>query len=617
MLELESIEKEEVSSSAMPTLAESSAQGDYPSTSSNIRVADLYDLVNSEYQKYLPKKITEALVNTPLTNNLSAGGTMRSRASAGNSVAQNQNRSNTQTQTVTQMQQNKLEGQTSINEIIRRNREQSETIRRLKQQLAEAEDGVVTDPQQVKGLVNGLLHDYNSQMSREARARLTSDIQEIYDDIANNTAGNGDIQTRIRQAARTILDHSAVLSTDTEADYKAIRTYLKDNKLTISEQDRKDIADYDAFRKSLFGTIKMGNDGLPVDVAYAEMTELFGEGLFPSDITHPADQLEHIADTIRSLKPVLENPHTRDMQEATRILSDEIYERFFELREHPTRGRRQQRELEAVRAQANERLARALEQERRKRDKEIEKIKARRTTQTELRRKITQHASKLSSLLLKPSDTRHIVEQGRQTKDGQTVSMKKTVAALLETINLESQYSIDPETGKRIYTGETEGQLTKRTEQFRELRKQYQAILADDKNTMVVDPDLLYHLDTLSELSDTKLADYTTEQLYTLWNTIRAVESSITNENKLFSQMRYSSVKALADQITNDNRREVQKSERGKFQTMLSVDMKTPYHFFRSLGKGGEAVFPGAGTGTRAIYPRYRLVNPLPKTAQR
>ena len=517
------------------------------------------------------------------------------------SISQQQQNSNPQTQTVTQMQQNKLEGQTSINEIIRRNREQSETIRRLKQQLAEAEDGVVTDPQQVKGLVNGLLHDYSSQMSREARARLTSDIQEIYDDIANNTAGNGDIQTRIRQAARTILDHSAVLSTDTEADYKAIRTYLKDNKLTISEEDRKDIADYDAFRKSLFGTIKMGNDGLPVDVAYAEMTELFGEGLFPSDITHPADQLEHIADTIRSLKPVLENPHTRDMQEATRILSDEIYERFFELRAHPTRGRRQQRELEAVRAQANERLARALEQERQKRDKEIEKIKARhsemtwerrqRTAQTELRRKITQHASKLSSLLLKPSDTRHIVENGRQTKDGQTVSMKKTVAALLETINLESQYSIDPETGKRIYTGETEGQLTKRTEQFRELRKMYQAISADDRNTMVVDPDLLYNLDTLSELSDTKLTDYTTEQLYTLWNTIRAVESSITNENKLFSQIRYSSIKTLADQITNDNRRDVQKSERGKFQTMLSVGMKTPYHFFRSLGKGGEAVF--------------------------
>ena len=54
--ELESIEKEEVSSSALPTLVAEATQGEHPSTSSNIRVADLYDLVNSEYQKYLPQK---------------------------------------------------------------------------------------------------------------------------------------------------------------------------------------------------------------------------------------------------------------------------------------------------------------------------------------------------------------------------------------------------------------------------------------------------------------------------------------------------------------------------------------------------------------------------------
>ena len=56
VLELESIEKEEVSSSALPTLVAEATQGEHPSTSSYIRVADLYDLVNSEYQKYLPQK---------------------------------------------------------------------------------------------------------------------------------------------------------------------------------------------------------------------------------------------------------------------------------------------------------------------------------------------------------------------------------------------------------------------------------------------------------------------------------------------------------------------------------------------------------------------------------
>ena len=56
VLELESIEKEEASSSVLTGTEINSVQGRYPSTSSNIRVADLYDLVNSEYQKYLPQK---------------------------------------------------------------------------------------------------------------------------------------------------------------------------------------------------------------------------------------------------------------------------------------------------------------------------------------------------------------------------------------------------------------------------------------------------------------------------------------------------------------------------------------------------------------------------------
>ncbi len=610
VLELESIEKEEASSSVLTGTEINSVQGRYPSASSSIRVADLYDLVNSEYQKYLPKKITEALVNTPLTNNLSAGGTMRSRASAGNSVAQNQNGSNTQTQTVTQVKQNKISGASSINEIIQQNREQGKTINALRAQLQQQSDGVVTDPKEVKQLVRGLLNDYSSRVDR---GEMTARIQEIYDDIANNTADNGDIQTRIRQAARDILEHSAVLNTETEADYNGIRKYLKDNKLTLSEQDKADITDYNDFRKSLFGTIKLGNEGIPVDTAYAEMTEMFGEGLFPSDITHPAEQLTHIADTVRALKPVLENPHTREMDAATRVLSDEIYERFFDLGEHPTRGRRQQRQIDAIRAQANERLTRALQQERQKRDKAIDKLKARhsemtwerrqRTTQNELRRKITQHAGKLSTMLLKPTDTRHIVENGRQTENGQTISMKKTVAALLETINLESQYSIDPETGKRIYTGETEGQLTKRTEKFRELRAMYEAVEHSTDSTMVVDPDLLYNLAELENMKDVKLSDYTTEQLYTLWNTIRAVESSLTSENKLFSQMRYQDIKSVGERLIADNHTDKPRDSgrgtdtRGVKKAMqdaedfLEVEMLTPYHYFRQLGDSGRAIF--------------------------
>ena len=56
VLELESIEKEEASSSALTSTELDSVRGEHPSASSDIRLADLYDLVNSEYQKYLPQK---------------------------------------------------------------------------------------------------------------------------------------------------------------------------------------------------------------------------------------------------------------------------------------------------------------------------------------------------------------------------------------------------------------------------------------------------------------------------------------------------------------------------------------------------------------------------------
>ena len=55
VLELESIEKEEASSLALPTLAETTAQGEHPSASLSIKIADLLQLVNPEYQKYIPR----------------------------------------------------------------------------------------------------------------------------------------------------------------------------------------------------------------------------------------------------------------------------------------------------------------------------------------------------------------------------------------------------------------------------------------------------------------------------------------------------------------------------------------------------------------------------------
>ena len=58
VLVLEDIEKEEVSSSAA-TMAAETAAVNHPSTSSEISISELYELVNSEYAKDLPQKTAD------------------------------------------------------------------------------------------------------------------------------------------------------------------------------------------------------------------------------------------------------------------------------------------------------------------------------------------------------------------------------------------------------------------------------------------------------------------------------------------------------------------------------------------------------------------------------
>ena len=85
--------------------------------------------------------------------------------------------------------------------------------------------------------------------------------------------------------------------------YGDLKKFIRDQKISISEKDRQDIADYDLFRKAAMGTMTISKDGLPVDVAYQQLQEMAPE-LFPADITAPSDQLMQIYDVARGIQKV-------------------------------------------------------------------------------------------------------------------------------------------------------------------------------------------------------------------------------------------------------------------------------------------------------------------------
>lgn len=99
--------------------------------------------------------------------------------------------------------------------------------------------------------------------------------------------------------------YQAGIEEDTQyiEQYGDLKKFIRDQKISISETDRQDIADYNLFRKAAMGTLTISKDGLPVDVAYQQLQEMAPE-LFPADITAPSDQLMKIYDVARGIQKV-------------------------------------------------------------------------------------------------------------------------------------------------------------------------------------------------------------------------------------------------------------------------------------------------------------------------
>lgn len=248
--------------------------------------------------------------------------------------------------------------------------------------------------------------------------------------------------------------------------------------------------------------------------------------------------------------------------------------------------------LAELREQNRQRVQNAIAKEREARERQMGALKDRyaakdaagreRRAARELRAKITRHASALSQKLLRPSDQHHIPE-----------AMRGSVAAMLESINQESQYTLD-ENGKRVKDGS--GTPTKRTEAFRALKEQYAKIVAEGGD-MVIDPSLLGSdadgikggFDAVIAMKDTKLADMSVAQLQTVWQVVKAVEHSVNTAGKVLSKAKYARTAdwAQALSIGTSSRR----AKNSLTRDHALIDLETPYTFFSHYGEAGKAVY--------------------------
>ena len=478
---------------------------------------------------------------------------------------------------------------------------------------------VTTDKKAVTAAAKQLIQNYGADI---AVKDIQGDLQSLYDYIASGYDGKDELtyteaRRRAEDIAETLVSNAVAVDSDMYDAYSDLRDYLRTTKIIYGKEYHGDIADYGDFRKRQFGRLNLGSEGhTNIDQVYQELSSRWPEFFSEQEQTHPTDQLLHIVEVLDGISEINEyNPFSRHMDQAVTGAANEIMETFFDLPQTrktfadrqalklenaKAKGREQVQKvreqyttrLAELREQNRQRVQNAIAKEREARDRQMGALKDRyaakdaagreRRAARELRAKITRHASALSQKLLRPSDQHHIPE-----------AMRGSVAAMLESINQESQYTLD-ENGKRVKDGS--GTPTKRTEAFRALKEQYAKIVAEGGD-MVIDPSLLGSdadgikggFDAVIAMKDTKLADMSVAQLQTVWQVVKAVEHSVNTAGKVLSKAKYARTAdwAQAISIGTSSRR----AKNSLTRNHALIDLETPYTFFSHYGEAGKAVY--------------------------
>ena len=478
---------------------------------------------------------------------------------------------------------------------------------------------VTTDKKAVTAAAKQLIQNYGADI---AVKDIKGDLQSLYDYIASGYDGKDELtyteaRRRAEDIAETLVSNAVAVDSDMYDAYSDLRDYLRTTKIIYGKEYHGDIADYGDFRKRQFGRLNLGSEGhTNIDQVYQELSSRWPEFFSEQEQTHPTDQLLHIVEVLDGISEINEyNPFSRHMDQAVTGAANEIMETFFDLPQTrktfadrqalklenaKAKGREQVQKvreqyttrLAELREQNRQRVQNAIAKEREARERQMGALKDRyaakdaagreRRAARELRAKITRHASALSQKLLRPSDQHHIPE-----------AMRGSVAAMLESINQESQYTLD-ENGKRVKDGN--GTPTKRTEAFHALKEQYAKIVAEGGD-MVIDPSLLGSdadgikggFDAVIAMKDTKLADMSVAQLQTVWQVVKAVEHSVNTAGKVLSKAKYARTAdwAQALSIGTSSRR----AKNSLTRNHALIDLETPYTFFSHYGEAGKAVY--------------------------
>lgn len=494
----------------------------------------------------------------------------------------------------------------------------------------------------VEKVAKGLLGEYNSTYKPET---LVKNLDKLYGYIRSaEHVDSAQLTEAATSIAKGILKQSRQVDTEMTQQYKDVRNQIKNTKIKLSEQDKADMAvsgGYNEFRKRNFGRMKLGNDGIPVDSLYQELSALHPE-LFPEDITHPADQLVAIADALEQTEIQVQNPYKANLDEMAYMVGQDILQSYFDVRqEKPTFADRKEAEIQKVRREYSQKMREYknnlkkqyednLYRVRRENIQEIQKLanayknltatqqreqkeyykkkmddlrneknqalaamqqKNREQTKRvrenqrarEAKKIIIKEAKTMQTWLLKPTDTKHIPEE-----------IRTVMAEFLSNINFSSNEL------------NNNGIPTQRTTAWRNAKDAFEKIIKENgilrgkdgrEFYMEIDPDLVERIEAIAKKAEgvEKLDNLDVYHMEELKKVVLSMKKAITEANTLKSNKRSGQLSILAEGIFNDLQDRKNHSEYlgviGPADKMLNYDMLDAQTMFGKLGDNFKSLY--------------------------
>lgn len=501
----------------------------------------------------------------------------------------------------------------------------------------------------IKKVARNILKEYGSKYPSET---LERNLSKLYQYIRGADQVDGQAITEAATSmGKSILKKSQAVETEQTERYKDVRDLIKNTKISISDQDKPDLASeggYNEFRKHNFGRMKLGADGVSIDSFYTNTLNPADPEKFPLSITHPADRLKQVAAFLDEIAPQVINPYAADMEEMSYMIGQEILDSYFDVRKpsatfadkkeaqmQKLRWQYQQKirdykndlkskydeSLKQIKKQNLEESARLAEQYKnlteaeRKEQREYykkrmddlrnsknqklaamqqrskERIKSLRENQQkrEDKRQIIKERKKLQNWLLKPTDSKHIPE-----------GLRQSVAAFLNNIDF-SPNDEDSEI------------KTQRKEDWKAAQDAFKEILDNggvyvdqktgDTMTMDIDPDIAQRIQELIEKTKgiDKLDNLDAYSMGELKKTVMAMKKAITEVNDLKSNKKSGELSILADGVFRDLEQRRNKVEyvgpAGMGDKLLNYDMLDPQTMFGKMGDNMKSTYDALRSG--------------------